>query len=112
MELKRVVVTGLGVISPLGNTVESFWDNLGKGVSGCELITRFDISNYKTKFACQVKDFDPLKYIDKKEARKVDLYVQYAMASAADALTDSGINLAETDLDQIGCILGLGYRRN
>lgn len=108
MELKRVVVTGLGVISPLGNTVESFWDNLGKGVSGCELITRFDISNYKTKFACQVKDFDPLKYIDKKEARKVDLYVQYAMASAADALTDSGINLAETDLDQIGCIWGSG----
>lgn len=108
MELKRVVVTGLGVISPLGNTVESFWDNLGKGVSGCELITRFDISNYKTKFACQVKDFDPLKYIDKKEARKVDLYVQYAMASAADALTDSGINLAEIDLDQVGCIWGSG----
>lgn len=108
MELKRVVVTGLGVISPLGNTVESFWDNLGKGVSGCELITRFDISNYKTKFACQVKDFDPLKYIDKKEARKVDLYVQYAMASAADALTDSGINLAEMDSDQIGCIWGSG----
>jgi len=108
MELKRVVVTGLGVISPLGNTVESFWDNLGKGVSGCELITRFDISNYKTKFACQVKDFDPLKYIDKKEARKVDLYVQYAMACAADALTDSGINLTEMDPDQIGCIWGSG----
>jgi len=108
MELKRVVVTGLGVVSPLGNTVESFWDNLGKGVSGCELITRFDISNYKTKFACQVTDFDPLKYVEKKEVRKIDLYVHYALASAADALADSGINLSEIDPDTIGCVWGSG----
>jgi 3-oxoacyl-[acyl-carrier-protein] synthase II len=108
MEFKRVVVTGLGAITPLGNTVEEFWNNLENGKSGCELITRFDVSEYKTKFACQVKDFDPLKYIDRKEARKMDLYTQFAIASAQDAIADSKIDLDKIDLNQAGVIWGSG----
>jgi 3-oxoacyl-[acyl-carrier-protein] synthase II len=82
MELKRVVVTGLGAVTPLGNSVPEFWGNLVKGVSGAAPITRFDTSSFKTQFACEVKDFDPNKYFDRKEARKLDLYAQYAIAAA------------------------------
>ncbi|MBK8805543.1 MAG: beta-ketoacyl-ACP synthase II [Bacteroidales bacterium] len=108
MELKRVVVTGIGAITPLGNSVDEFWENLAKGVSGSELITRFDVTNYKTKFACQVKDFDPLQWLDKKEARKMDLFVQFSIAAASGAIKHSGIDLANTNLDRIGAIWASG----
>ncbi|MFP4555336.1 MAG: beta-ketoacyl-ACP synthase II [Bacteroidales bacterium] len=108
MELKRVVVTGLGTINPLGNNINEFWNNLEQGVSGCELITRFDTSKFKTKFACQVKDFDAKDHFDRKEARKYDLYCQYAMVAAHEAFLDSGINLEKVDHDSAGVIWASG----
>lgn len=109
MELKRVVVTGLGVLTPLGNTVQEFFDNLEAGVSGAELITRFDVSKFKTQFACLVKGFDSEIYdIPKKEARKLDLYAQYALASTFDAVKDSGINTENLDPLRAGVIWGAG----
>lgn len=108
MELKRVVVTGLGVITPIGNSVETYWNNLIKGVSGAGPITRFDATNFKTKFACEVKDFDPTDYLDRKEVRKMDLFAQYAMAAAEQAIQDSGLNLEELDPDEAGVIWGAG----
>lgn len=108
MELKRVVVTGLGAVTPLGNSVPEFWDNLVKGVSGAAPITRFDTTNFKTKFACEVKDFDALKYFDRKEVRKLDLYAQYAIASAKEALDHSGLDLETIDKDEVGVIFAAG----
>ena len=108
MELKRVVVTGLGAVTPLGNSVPEFWDNLVKGVSGAAPITRFDTTNFKTKFACEVKDFDALKYFDRKEVRKLDLYAQYAIASAKEALEHSGLDLETIDKDEVGVIFSAG----
>lgn len=108
MELKRVVVTGLGAITPLGNSVETFWENLIKGVSGAGPITRFDATNFKTKFACEVKDFDPTEYLDRKEVRKMDLFAQYAMGAAEQAIQDSGLNLETLDPDEAGVIWGAG----
>ena len=108
MELKRVVVTGLGAVTPLGNSVPEFWDNLVKGVSGAAPITRFDTTNFKTKFACEVKDFDALKYFDRKEVRKLDLYAQYAIASAKEALEHSGLDLETIDRDEVGVIFAAG----
>jgi len=108
MELKRVVVTGLGAISPIGNTIPEFWENLKNGVSGAAPITRFDASNFKTKFACEIKDYDPTKYFDRKEARKIDLYTQYALICAEEAMKDSGLDLQGIDLDRAGVIWGSG----
>lgn len=108
MELKRVVVTGLGAITPLGNSVETYWENLIKGVSGAGPITRFDATNFKTKFACEVKDFDPTEYLDRKEVRKMDLFAQYAMGAAEQAIQDSGLNLETLDPDEAGVIWGAG----
>ncbi|MDD2994973.1 MAG: beta-ketoacyl-ACP synthase II [Paludibacter sp.] len=108
MELKRVVVTGLGAVTPLGNSVPEFWDNLVKGVSGAAPITHFDATNFKTKFACEVKDFDATKYFDRKEARKLDLYAQYAIASAKEALDHSGLDLETIDKDEVGVIFAAG----
>lgn len=108
MELKRVVVTGLGAVTPLGNSVPEFWDNLVKGVSGATPITRFDTTNFKTKFACEVKDFDATKYFDRKEVRKLDLYAQYAIASAKEALEHSGLDLETIDKDEVGVIFAAG----
>ena len=108
MELKRVVVTGLGAVTPLGNSVPEFWDNLVKGVSGAAPITRFDTSSFKTQFACEVKDFDPNKYFDRKEARKLDLYAQYAIAAAQEALENSGVDLEAIDKDEVGVIFAAG----
>ena len=82
MELKRVVVTGLGALTPVGNTVPEFWENLIKGVSGAGPITHFDASKFKSKFACEVKNFNVTDFIDRKEARKMDLYTQYAIVGA------------------------------
>lgn len=113
MELKRVVVTGLGALTPLGNTVPEFWNNLINGVSGAGPITHFDASKFKTQFACEVKNFNAADYIDRKEARKMDLYTQYAVAAAKEAVTDAAIDVEKEDLNKIGVILGvdLGGRR-
>ena len=108
MELKRVVVTGIGAITPLGLTAEESWENLKKGVSGAAPITHFDASQFKTQFACEVKGFVESKYIDRKEARKMDLYTEYAVAAAKMALEDSGIDLETVDKDNIGVVLGVG----
>lgn len=109
MELKRVVVTGIGAVTPLGNTAEETWENLKKGVSGSAPITQFDCSKFKTQFACEVKNFDPAQYgIDHKDARKMDRYSIFALAAAKQAVADSGINLETEDKDEIGVILGVG----
>ena len=108
MELKRVVVTGLGAITPIGNNVPEFWDNLTNGVSGAGPITHFDASLFKTQFACEVKGFDVTKYMDRKEARKMDLYTQYAIAVAKEAVADSGLDIENEDLNRIGVIFGSG----
>ncbi len=108
MELKRVVVTGIGGLTPLGNTIEESWEKLKKGVSGAAPITHFDASQFKTQFACEVKGFDPTEYVDRKEARKMDLYTQYALAATKMALADSGIDLENEDKNEIGVVLGVG----
>ena len=108
MELKRVVVTGLGAITPVGNGVPEFWENLVNGVSGAGPITHFDAHLFKTQFACEVKNFDATRYIDRKEARKMDLYTQYAIAVAKEAVSDSGLDTEKEDLNRIGVIFGAG----
>ena len=108
MELKRVVVTGMGALTPLGKTAPETWENLKKGVSGAGPITHFDASKFKTQFACEVKDFKVTDYIDRKEARKMDLYEQYALVAAQEAVKDSGMDLETVDKNRIGVILGVG----
>jgi len=108
MELKRVVVTGLGTINPIGNNIQEFWNNLEQGVSGCELITSFDTTKFKTKFACQVKNFDPANFFDRKEARKLDPYAMFALVAADEAMKDSGINLDSIDHDRAGVVWASG----
>ena len=106
--MKRVVVTGLGAFNPLGHNVQEFWDSLINGVSGCELITRFDTEKFKTKFACQIKDYNPLDFFDRKEARKLDPYAQYALISAHEAFLDAGLDKADHDKDRAGIIWASG----
>lgn len=108
MELKRVVVTGLGALTPLGNTVSSYWEGLINGVSGAAPITHFDASKFKTQFACEVKGFDPHDFMDRKEARKVDPFVQYAIASTDEAVKDAGLEFEKLDTNRIGVIWGSG----
>ncbi len=108
MKLKRVVVTGLGALTPIGNTVPEFWDGLLKGVSGAAPITRFDASQFKTKFACEVKNYDSKDHFDRKEVRKYDLFTQYAMVSTEEAIKDAGVNLEKIDPDRFGVIWGSG----
>ena len=108
MKLRRVVVTGLGALTPLGNTVPEYWDSLINGVSGADRITRFDADKFKTQFACEVKNFDPLKYFDRKEVRKYDPYAQYGMVSSDEAIADAGIIPEKLDLDRIGVIWASG----
>ena len=109
MELKRVVVTGLGTISPIGNSISEFEKNLFSGVSGASLITRFDTTKFKTKFACDVKNYNPLDYFDnRKEVRKLDLYAQFAIIAATEAVKDSNINLDTIDPDSVGVIWSSG----
>ena len=108
MNLKRVVVTGLGTINPIGNNINEFWSNLEKGVSGSEMITNFDTSKFKTKFACQVKNFDPLEHFGRKELRKYDPYCQYALIAAHEAMLDSKIDLEQIDHDSAGVIWASG----
>ena len=108
MELKRVVVTGLGAITPIGNTVDEFWKNLISGVSGAAPIARFDATNFKTKFACEVKNFNPVDFFDKKEVRKLDLFAQFAFVASEQAIQDSELDLEALDPDSIGIIWGAG----
>ena len=108
MELRRVVVTGLGALTPIGNTVEEYWTNLVKGVSGAGPITRFDSSNFKTQFACEVKGFDAQEVFGRKDARKLDIYTQFAMVAADEAVKDSKIDSEGIDPDRVGVILGVG----
>ncbi|MEI6346315.1 MAG: beta-ketoacyl-ACP synthase II [Bacteroidota bacterium] len=108
MELKRVVVTGMGALTPIGNTVEEYWTGLLNGVSGAATITKFDSAKFKTQFACEVKNFDVSQFLDRKEARKLDLFSQYAVATATEAITDSQLDLTAIDLDRAGVIWGTG----
>ena len=108
MELKRVVVTGLGALTPVGNNVAETWENLVNGVSGAGPITHFDASKFKTQFACEVKNFKVNEYLDRKEARKMDLYTQYAIVAAKEAIEDSAMDLEKVDKNKIGVIYGVG----
>lgn len=108
MELKRVVVTGLGALTPIGNNVQDYWNNLIKGVSGADMITRFDASKFKTQFACELKNIDPADYFDRKEIRKYDTYAQYGIMAADQGLADSGLDLEQIDLDRAGVIWASG----
>ncbi len=108
MELKRVVVTGLGAVTPVGNTPEETWKNLCAGVSGAAPITQFDTSLCKTHFGCEIKGLDVTEYLDRKEARKIDRYTQVAMIAAIQAVKDSGMNLEEEDKNRIGVVYGVG----
>jgi 3-oxoacyl-[acyl-carrier-protein] synthase II len=108
MELKRVVVTGLGALTPIGNNVSDYWDALITGKSGCANITYFNTEKFKTKFACELKNFDPLKHFNRKEARKLDRFAQYALVSSDEAIKDSKLNLDEIDKFRVGVIWGAG----
>ena len=108
MELKRVVITGLGALTPIGNTVDEYWESLINGKSGAAPITQFDASLFKTKFACEIKNFDIKDHIDRKEARKLDQFSQYAMVSSTEAMVDSGLMESNPNLDKIGVIWGSG----
>jgi 3-oxoacyl-[acyl-carrier-protein] synthase II len=108
MGLKKVVVTGIGVLTPIGNNVREFYDGMIKGVSGAALITKFDVTNFRTKFACELKNFDPLDYLDRKEIRKMDPFTQYALISAQEAIENTGLNLDQVDTDRAGVIWAAG----
>ncbi len=108
MNLKRVVVTGIGALTPLGNNLEESWKNLTGGVSGANLITLFDASKFKTRFACELKNFDPLNYLDRKEARKLDRFTQTALAASDEAVQDAGIPGANLSPDRIGVVFASG----
>jgi len=108
MELKRVVVTGLGALTPIGNTIPEFWDNLLNGVSGAAPITSFDTEKFKTKFACELKNFRVEDFLEKKEARKLDPFVQYAMVSTDEAVKDAGFDFSQMDTNRVGVIWGSG----
>ena len=108
MQLKRVVVTGIGALTPLGNSLQEFWNGLIQGVNGADLITLFDASKFKTHFACEVKGFDVTKFFDRKEARKLDRFTHFALAVAEEAMKDSALDLEIEDHDRIGVIWGSG----
>ena len=108
MELKRVVVTGLGAITPVGNNVKDFWQGLISGKNGVGAITRFDSTNYKTHFAAEVKDYDPLNYFDRKDVRKYDLFAQFALVAAEEAVQNSHLTPVNTDFDEVGVVLTAG----
>ncbi len=108
MELKRVVVTGLGALTPIGSSVPEYWEALINGVSGAGPITRFDASQFKTRFACELKNYDPSAHFDRKEARKYDSFTQYAMVSAEEAIADAGFDMEKVDKDRVGVIWGSG----
>lgn len=108
MKLKRVVVTGLGALTPIGNTIPEYWDGLKNGKSGSAPITYFDTEKFKTKFACEIKGFDPLDFLDRKEARRLDRFAQYALVSSDEAIIDSNLDLKTLDMFRVGVIWGAG----
>jgi 3-oxoacyl-[acyl-carrier-protein] synthase II len=108
MELKRVVVTGMGALTPLGNTVDEYWNGLINGVSGAAPITQFDASKFRTKFACEVKNFDPVQFLDKKEARKIDRFTQFALVVSDQAMADAGLTKDNINPDRIGVVFASG----
>lgn len=108
MALNRVVVTGLGALTPLGKTLPEFWAGLQNGVSGCDYIKQFDVTKFKTRFACEVKDFEPTQYLDRKEARKVDRYCQFALVASDEAVKDAGITKENVNPDRVGVIFASG----
>lgn len=108
MALKRVVVTGLGALTPIGNNVEEYWKGLSSGVSGCDFITRFDATKFRTRFACEVKGFNPTDFIDRKDARKMDLFTQFAVVVADEAIANSGLDMETIDKNKVGVIWGSG----
>ena len=108
MKPRRVVITGLGALTPLGNTLPAYWEGLLSGTSGAAPITHFDSSKFKTQFACEIKNFDPLNFMDRKEARKCDRFAQYALVSTDEAITDAGLDFEKEDRDRIGVIWGAG----
>ena len=108
MSLRRVVVTGLGALTPIGNDIPSYWDGLISGKSGADLISYFDTSKFKTQFACELKGFDPLNYLERKEARKLDKFAQYAIVCSDEAIEDSGLDFDKVDRTRVGVIWGSG----
>lgn len=108
MVLKRVVVTGLGALTPLGKSIDEYWQNMLDGVSGCDFIKQFDCSKFKTRFACEVKDFEPTNYLERKEARKIDRYCQFALVASDEAVKDAGITKENVDPDRVGVIFASG----
>lgn len=108
MQLKRVVVTGIGALTPIGNNLEEFWNNLLAGVSGAETITQFDASKFRTKFACEVKNFDATQYLDRKEARKLDRFTQFALVVSDQAMADAGLNKENINPDRVGVVFASG----
>jgi len=109
MELKRVVVTGLGALTPIGNTLNEYWDGLISGKSGAAPITYFDTEKFKTKFACELKNFNATDFLDRKEARKMDRFTQYAMVASDEAITHSKLNLETINKLRVGVIWGVFY---
>ena len=108
MEYKRIVVTGMGAITPLGNSVQDYWANLVNGVSGADFITLFDASRFKTRFACEIKNFDPTNYLEKKEARKIDRFTQTALIASDEAVKDAGISRDNVNVDRVGVVFASG----
>lgn len=108
MELKRVVVTGIGALTPVGNTHQEYWNGLVNGVSGADMITLFDASKFKTRFACEVKNFDPVSFLDRKEARKIDRFTQFALVVSDEAMADAGLTKDNINPDRIGVVMGSG----
>lgn len=108
MEFKRVVITGMGALTPLGNTVDEYWNGLINGVSGAAPITQFDATKFRTRFACEVKNFEPTNFLDKKEARKIDRFSQFALVASDQAMADAGLNKENINPDRIGVVLGSG----
>jgi 3-oxoacyl-[acyl-carrier-protein] synthase II len=108
MELKRVVVTGMGALTPLGNNVQEYWNGLVNGVSGADMITLFDASKFRTKFACEIKGFEPTQFLDRKEARKIDRFTQLALVVSDQAMTDAGLNKDNINPDRVGVVFASG----
>ena len=108
MELKRVVITGLGALTPIGNTIDEYWESLKAGVSGAAKITKFDCEKFKTQFACELKDFNIEDHMDRRDARRLDPFSQYAIVSTTEAMADSGLDVEKIDLERAGVIWGSG----
>ena len=108
MQLKRVVVTGLGALTPIGNSIQEYWDGLVNGKSGAAPITYYDTEKHKTKFACEVKDFNIENFMDRKEARRMDKFAQYAVAASEEAINDAGITKENVNKQRVGVIWGAG----